>query len=74
MTLWNLPEINLARCTRCGLCAAHCPTQAVAMTDAGPVIARPEACTYCTDCEAACPQAAIRCPFEIVWAGTLNKN
>ncbi len=66
---WKLPDIDLARCTRCGSCVARCPTQAVEMTAAGPVIARPEACTYCTACEAICPAGAIRCLFEIAWIG-----
>lgn len=67
MALWALPQIDLARCTRCGQCMIACPTQAVAMLRDGPGIVHPEACTYCTDCEALCPVGAITCAFEIVW-------
>ncbi len=67
MNDWVLPQIDLDRCDRCGLCVHHCPTQAVEMGGRGPFIARSLDCTYCTDCEAMCPQVAIICPFEIVW-------
>ncbi len=68
MSNWALPEINLERCDRCGVCIEHCPTEAVDMGSEGPFIARPKDCTYCADCEAICPQDAISCVFEIVWA------
>lgn len=68
MNDWVLPQIDLERCDRCGLCVQHCPTQAVEMGTDGPVVVRPRDCTYCTDCEAMCPQNAISCPFEIVSA------
>jgi len=67
MSEWVLPEIDLTRCTRCGTCVEHCPTQAVEMGADGPVIVRPADCTYCTACEALCPERAILCPFEIMW-------
>lgn len=63
-----LPRIDHSRCSRCGLCVAHCPSDAVEMTAQGPVIARPGDCSYCTACEMVCPENAIRCPYEIVWA------
>ncbi len=67
MASWALPEIDLERCTRCGLCVEHCPVEAVELQAVGPVIVRPLACTYCARCEDVCPVEAIRCPFEIVW-------
>jgi ferredoxin len=72
MGVWVLPEINLALCTRCGLCVQQCPTQAVEMRADGPAIVRPDACTYCTDCEAICPQGAVRCEFDIVWDASVS--
>lgn len=69
MKEWALPIIDLQRCTRCGRCATECPTEAVEMQERGPIIARPMDCTFCTTCEAICPVNAIRCEFELIWAG-----
>lgn len=67
MEKWPLPDIDLERCDRCGLCVQRCPTQAVEMGAGGPYVARPQDCTYCAACDAICPQGAITCTFEIVW-------
>ena len=67
MDTWALPEIDLARCTRCGRCVTCCPGQAVDMRPAGPAIVRPGDCTYCTLCEAVCPPGAITCAYELIW-------
>ncbi|MEE9616528.1 MAG: 4Fe-4S binding protein [Anaerolineae bacterium] len=72
MENWALPEINLQRCNRCGICVERCPTDAVEMRTVemrteGPFIVRPSDCTYCALCEALCPQGAITCAYEIVW-------
>jgi NAD-dependent dihydropyrimidine dehydrogenase PreA subunit len=66
-TDWALPQIDLNRCDRCGICVEQCPANAVELGAVGPFIARPEDCTYCTECEAFCPRGAITCPYEIVW-------
>lgn len=66
-THWILPDIDAAACTRCGRCVAQCPTGAVAMGDAGPVIVEPEACTYCGVCESLCPTGAVALFYTIVW-------
>ena len=67
MDEWVLPEIDLQRCNRCGVCVDQCPTGAMEMGSGGPVIARPDDCTYCALCEGICPEGAIRCGYEIVW-------
>jgi MinD superfamily P-loop ATPase len=67
MENWALPEIDLERCDLCGHCVERCPSGAVDMAAAGPVIARPADCTYCALCDAICPQGAITCTFEITW-------
>lgn len=66
MGIQHLPNIDLARCTACGLCVKHCPVQAVALIDGLPVITRPQACTYCGLCEEFCPPGAINLSYEIV--------
>jgi ferredoxin len=69
-----VPQFDLSRCDRCGLCVERCPTSAVEMASAGPFIARPGDCTYCAQCEALCPQGAILCPYEIVWETTPSEE
>ncbi len=64
---WTLPVINLERCTGCGQCVQHCPTQAVELIERKAVIVRPSNCTYCDACEQACPTGAIGRPFIIVF-------
>ncbi len=68
---WVLPQIDLERCNRCGLCVQHCPTGAVEMGEKGPFIARPEDCIYCTECGMLCPTGAITVTYEIVWGAAL---
>lgn len=60
-----LPVIDQALCTGCGQCARDCPTHAVDMVNAAPVIARQEDCTYCGTCEEICPQNAISLSYSI---------
>ncbi|MBN1262501.1 MAG: 4Fe-4S binding protein [Anaerolineae bacterium] len=67
MNTW-LPAIDETKCNGCGLCVAHCPTQAVAWRDARPVIVQPERCAYCGMCEDLCPQSAISLVYEITSA------
>jgi len=62
----SLPELDLEKCTGCGICVERCPVDAVSIIDGKAVLVKPEACPYCTKCEDACPSGAIRCPFEIV--------
>jgi ferredoxin len=63
-----IPEIDRARCTRCGACVIACPVDAVEMTAHGLRIVRPAACTDCGACEDVCPTHAVTRPFGILWA------
>jgi formate hydrogenlyase subunit 6/NADH:ubiquinone oxidoreductase subunit I len=62
---WTLPDIDMERCTGCGLCVDYCPTEAVELINARPRIARPDDCAYCGLCEDTCPQGAISLAYEI---------
>lgn len=73
-----LPQVDMARCTRCGLCVEACPCDAIEMTEDGPVFHCGQHCyaeggcpnggdCWCL-CQEACPEGAIECPFEIVFS------
>jgi ferredoxin len=64
---WVLPEIDLVKCNRCGICVDECPSGAVKMGNSGPFFAQPLDCTYCAVCETICPEGAITLVYEIVW-------
>lgn len=62
-----VPEVDLGRCTFCGLCAAACRFGALAMV-ARKVLFHPELCHGCGLCALACPERAIReVPRTIGW-------
>ena len=71
-TKWALPDVDLAMCTRCGVCVVRCPADAVVLADAGPIFVRPEACTYCGVCEAVCPEGAVQLGYTITWDSSLS--
>jgi len=52
------PERDEAKCTRCGLCWLHCPTQAIYETDAGYKFDL-DWCKGCGICANECPIQAI---------------
>ena len=61
------------RCTSCGLCAKHCPFQAIKMTGSGP--AKPYwtlHCESCMRCMNLCPEQAIQASWlgaaALTWA------
>lgn len=61
-------EIDLERCTECGLCAGSCPARALDISGGKPAMkkATENACAFCGDCAAICPVGAItlRTPFS----------
>ena len=66
-TTWVLPQIDLRRCTGCGLCEQLCPTSAVEVHRHKATIVRPADCSYCEVCESYCPEGAIGRPFTVVF-------
>ena len=53
------PEIDLDRCTRCGLCFVHCPDGAIALDDQGYPIIDYQHCKGCLICLEQCRPHAI---------------
>lgn len=56
-------KIDKEKCNGCGLCADHCPMDAIDL-DADPPIL--PTCMWCTTCEMVCPVGAIDCNMEAV--------
>jgi 2-oxoglutarate ferredoxin oxidoreductase subunit delta len=53
-------DIYKAWCKGCGICAAFCPTGALARDEAGfPYVKEPDKCINCGWCEMRCPDFAI---------------
>ena len=66
----EMPEIDLEKCDRCGLCISVCPCGGIVLVENVITIVRKKECygcaRWCTLCEDVCPTGAITCPFEIV--------
>ena len=56
------PTVDMARCDRCGACAAACPTDAIIIS--GSVEIALGKCVFCGACAAACPRDAIKMTGE----------
>ncbi len=54
------PQIDAGKCTRCGTCAAHCPSRAMVLDEASGVGINLDECIICAHCEDVCPAGAIR--------------
>ena len=50
---------NLAWCKGCGICAAFCPRQALAIVKGKVALAGEGLCVLCGQCEQRCPDYAI---------------
>ena len=63
----EMPEIDLEKCDRCGLCISVCTCGAIVLIRNIVTITNTDDCGWCTWCEAVCPNEAISCSFEIVF-------
>lgn len=64
------PQINQARCTGCGACVDHCPTDALSQEHHKAFLIRPDACVYCMVCEDVCLAGAIELPLLVIRKST----
>lgn len=55
--------IDTEKCTKCGLCAKHCPVDVIEMDDY-PVFK--SGCVHCYMCERVCPEEAIECDWTFI--------
>ena len=51
--------VNTAWCKGCGICAAFCPREVLAVVHGKIVAANPDQCIHCGQCELRCPDYAI---------------
>ncbi|MEA4889205.1 MAG: NADH-quinone oxidoreductase subunit NuoB [Clostridiaceae bacterium] len=52
------PAIDPRQCTRCGVCAAHCPSRAIDLTLDRPIGINLDECIFCGLCAELCPTSA----------------
>jgi NADH-quinone oxidoreductase subunit I len=55
----ELPALDEAACTGCGICAEVCPTECLEMEVPVPWLPRPGHCISCALCVAVCPVHAL---------------
>jgi NAD-dependent dihydropyrimidine dehydrogenase PreA subunit len=67
---YDMPVIDLSRCTNCGGCIDVCPEGVLAKGETCVKISKPEVCTDCAECEVVCPTGAIRNELVISWGET----
>jgi uncharacterized protein (DUF362 family)/Pyruvate/2-oxoacid:ferredoxin oxidoreductase delta subunit len=53
------PTVITDLCKSCGLCARHCPVEAMQMTKEGPKLTKDD-CIHCYCCQELCPEDAIK--------------
>lgn len=53
------PIIDVSKCTRCGECQRHCPSEAIEVKSGDFVIVHAK-CTGCAGCVGVCPEKAVR--------------
>ena len=62
----EMPEIDLEKCSGCGLCIDACTCKALVLVNNVITVIETEDCGWCLKCETVCPTGAISCSFEIV--------
>lgn len=54
----DLIQVDLKKCTKCGVCVEVCPIGTIGMDERGPTAVSPQ-CLACGHCVAICPSAAL---------------
>ncbi len=72
-TVW-MPQLTVTKCSGCGECIAHCPTEALGWLHGKAALLYPERCSYCATCEATCPTDAIALPYLVLKAAHSEKG
>jgi Ni,Fe-hydrogenase III small subunit/Fe-S-cluster-containing hydrogenase component 2 len=68
------PEIELSKCTFCGMCVSSCPSSAIVMDVAKKDIGiNLDQCIYCTECTEVCPTGAAYMTNQVEIAAK-NRN
>lgn len=57
------PQVDLAKCTKCGICAMFCPEACIKITEKGAVIDY-DYCKGCGICVKLCPKKAMMMEVE----------
>jgi len=72
--IWaQFPKLNKAKCTKCGLCARNCRSQAIFMPPGGYPLFVSELCSGCGLCWHLCPEKAIEVEKKIIGEVFENK-
>mgnify|MGYP001768224029 CR=1 FL=1 len=69
----SVPEINVEKCTGCGLCVSVCERNGLTLVESHVLFVGGDECTWCGMCEAVCEHAAISCPYEVIVGDTATE-
>lgn len=61
-----LPEVEKKKCKACGICARHCPVDAMKTSEGKPPSPDKKKCIRCYCCQEMCPEDAIRLSGRVI--------
>ena len=68
----SVPQADMQKCTRCGICIESCPETALHFDGDDQLVVIAERCTYCGTCEAVCPEGAVALAYIISWSDNFS--